>query len=164
MTKDIFGNLRDRALVVMKINVLCARNKLDDYQDGLIRILRYRKNWLMREDILKHIKDVHNPSDLLLQEVLAILMDEDLYHDTRILAAEALACVFSRKGGTATPEMAVNVPFVLKNMDDLLRKPLLKQQSLSMQVKQKRRYQRSTEKTKSTLGLQKRLRQEKKKR
>ena len=73
-----------------QIAELARSKKLDEHQKGLTRILRYRENWRLRETVLKCIKDLEVPSDEILAEVLDAMMDETLYCEARLLAADAL--------------------------------------------------------------------------
>ncbi len=98
MGGDIFGNLREWGHVPEQITELADAGKLDEHQAGLVRILRYRDNWRLQEMVLKSMKDLSAPSDELISEVLGLLADEGLYYQARILAAQALADLLTRKG------------------------------------------------------------------
>ena len=91
MSSDIFGNLMDWDQAMEKLNHLQRTKKLNEHQPGLVRIMRYRDNWRLRETVLNYAKDITHPSYNLLKEVLNIVMDENVYYDARILAANALA-------------------------------------------------------------------------
>ncbi len=95
MSSDIFGNLMDWGQAIDKLNQLKQKKILNEYQPGLVRILRYRDNWRLRETVLSYVKDITHPSDDLLTEVLNIAMDENVYYDARILAVEALASLMN---------------------------------------------------------------------
>ena len=91
MDADIFGNLTDWGQVIETLDRLKELKQLDRHQAGLTRILRYRDNWRLRETVLKYIKHLAEPTDELVQEVVNITMDEDIYLDMRILAVDALS-------------------------------------------------------------------------
>ncbi len=95
MSSDIFGNLMDWGQAIDKLNQLKQKKILNEHQPGLVRILRYRDNWRLRETVLSYVKDITHPSDDLLTEVLNIVMDENVYYDARILAVEALASLMN---------------------------------------------------------------------
>ena len=95
MSSDIFGNLMDWGQAIDKLNQLKQKKILNEHQPGLVRILRYRDNWRLRETVLSYVKDINHPSDDLLTEVLNIAMDENVYYDARILAVEALASLMN---------------------------------------------------------------------
>ncbi len=95
MSSDIFGNLMDWGQAIDKLNQLKQKKILNEHQPGLVRILRYRDNWRLRETVLSYVKDITHPSDDLLTEVLNIAMDENVYYDARILAVEALASLMN---------------------------------------------------------------------
>ena len=95
MSSDIFGNLMDWGQAIDKLNQLKQKKILNEHQPGLVRILRYRDNWRLRETVLNYVKDITNPSDDLLTEVLNIVMDENVYYDARIIAVDALASLMN---------------------------------------------------------------------
>ncbi len=124
MGKDIFGNLTEWGNVLDQIEHLRQSCSLDEHQSGLIRILRYKDNWKLRETVLSCLTDLKNPCEETLDEVLGIMMDEGTYYDQRVLAAECLgylAGIFRpaspMKAGETYPEKAV------ERMDQLLKVP-----------------------------------------
>jgi len=123
MEHDTFGNLKDWGPVLEQIEALHTQGELDDQQDGLLRILRYRDNWRLRETVLTCVKDMHHPTPELLEGILGIMMDETLYHDVRILAAEALAALAPRVTDRREPGAVVDVTMALTKMDALLEGP-----------------------------------------
>ena len=56
----------------------------------MIRILRFKGNWRLREEVLKRVGEIQTPSDELVYQVLSILADDNIYYDARILASDAL--------------------------------------------------------------------------
>lgn len=90
MTHDPFGNLDDWRMVLNLIGELGAKGCLTDCQPGLIRILQYKGNWQLREEVLKRAGEIQNPSMDLVFQILATLADDNLYYDARILAGDAL--------------------------------------------------------------------------
>ncbi|UCC72577.1 MAG: hypothetical protein JSV86_19805 [Gemmatimonadota bacterium] len=93
---DSFGNLVEWGRVLEEIGRLGINRELDEHQEGLVRILRYRANWRLREAALKAVTEMDAPREALLSAVLEIMMDESLYHEVRVLAAEALAAGLAR--------------------------------------------------------------------
>ncbi|RJP37896.1 MAG: hypothetical protein C4548_13880 [Desulfobacteraceae bacterium] len=87
---DPFGNLMDWGPVLDILGELADDGKLTKYQPGLIRILRYKGNWQLREEALKRVGEVQEPSDELILQVIDILDDDNIYYDARILAGNAL--------------------------------------------------------------------------
>jgi len=103
MSPDIFGGLRDRGKVLDRIAQLKGSESPDEHQEGLTRILRYRGNRRLREAALKAGGDIASPADELLSQVLAVMMDEDVYWQARVMAAEALNHLIQKEfGGTAS--------------------------------------------------------------
>lgn len=90
MKDDPFGNLTDWGPVLDTLEDLSANGDLSQCQRGLVRILRYRGNWRLREEVLKVVGDVQNPSEELVHQVISILDDDNIYYDARILAGSAL--------------------------------------------------------------------------
>jgi len=92
MHRDEFGNLEEWGRVLSQLAQLARDQVLDEHQDGLVRLLRYAGNWRLREAALEAVQSVKRPAETLMSEVLRIMADERLYHEVRVLAAEALAC------------------------------------------------------------------------
>lgn len=105
MSADLFGNLRDWGPVMDQIAGLTKSKKLDEHQVGLARILRYQENWRLREAVLKAAKDISLPSDEILSQMTEIMMDENIYWEARLLAADALSRLVlkSEKGSSHMP-------------------------------------------------------------
>lgn len=90
MKDDPFGNLTDWGPVLDTLEDLSVNGGLSGCQHGLVRILRYKGNWRLREEVLKLVGKVENPSKELVHQVIAILDDDNVYYDARILAGNAL--------------------------------------------------------------------------
>ena len=90
MKQDPFGNLTDWGAVLDIFDELADNGKLEECQPGLIRILKYKGNWRLREDVLKRVGEIQNPSDQLICQILSILDDDNTYYDVRILASDTL--------------------------------------------------------------------------
>lgn len=88
--QDPFGNLIDWGPVLDLLEEISDKGQLASCQKGLIRILRYRGNWRLREEVLQRVGQIENPSAELIHQVLAILADDNIYYDARILASKAL--------------------------------------------------------------------------
>lgn len=90
MEQNPFGNLLDWQPVLNTLEDLSNNGALTQFQPELIRILRHKGNWRLREKVLEYIGEINNPSTDLLHEVLAILDDDNTYYDARIIAANTL--------------------------------------------------------------------------
>jgi len=90
MKQDPFGNLTDWGQVLDTFEELAESSRLVDCQPGLIRILRFKGNWRLREEVLKHVGQIQTPSKELVLQVLAIMADDNIYYDARIIAGDAL--------------------------------------------------------------------------
>ncbi len=98
MSHDPFGSLEDWGRVLVTLEKLTEQGRLDHVQPGLIRLLRYRDNWKLREHTLIAVRQVENPSADLVTAVMNVLMDIYTFVDARILAAKALAHLGCRVG------------------------------------------------------------------
>ncbi len=90
MQPDPFGNLRDWGPVLDLICQLADSGELSECQPGLTRILAYKDNWRLREETLKRIGTIDNPSEAMISQVLRIVADENLYYEVRIMACETM--------------------------------------------------------------------------
>ena len=115
-----FGNLMDWGQVVEKLEELKKEKRLDDCQEELIRVLRYRYNWRLREIALEYIRDVQNPTENLLICTLNMMTDNNIYYEARILATEALAELAKRKSDTLLSHQTINTNIIIENMESLL--------------------------------------------
>lgn len=61
------------------------------YQTALIRMLKYRSNWRLREAALESISVIKDPTPPLLSETLDIIMDDNLYFEARALACRVMS-------------------------------------------------------------------------
>ncbi len=90
MKNDPFGNLMDWGSALDTLAGLSNNGNLCRCQCGLIRILRYKGNWRLREEVLKRVGEIQAPSKELVHQVIAILEDDNIYYDARIIAIDAL--------------------------------------------------------------------------
>lgn len=94
MKEDPFGNLMDWDFALETLEKLAEDGNLSNCQPGLIRILRYKGNWRLREEVLKCVGEVQTPSKELIHQVISILNDDNIYYDARIMAGNALVRLF----------------------------------------------------------------------
>jgi len=90
MKQDPFGNLSDWGSVLEILDNLSDNGNLAECQPGLIRILKYKGNWRLREEVLKRAGEIQTPSYEMVFQVITILADDNIYYDARILASCAL--------------------------------------------------------------------------
>ncbi len=83
-------DLQDWGRILEELEELRKLRLLDEHQDGLKRILRYRRNWRLRECALHCVKEVTVPRKELVQEVCSIICDEDVYPELRMLAVDTI--------------------------------------------------------------------------
>ncbi len=91
MKQDPFGNLKEWGAVLDLLSQLDQKGVLGECQRGMIRILRYKENWRLREEVLKRSATLENPSQNLVQQIMAMIVDETIYYEARVLALHALA-------------------------------------------------------------------------
>jgi hypothetical protein len=90
MKEDPFGNLMDWGNVLDILDDLAENGQLSQCQKGLARVLRYKGNWRLREEVLKCVGHVQHPSAELVHQVISILDDDNIYYEVRIIAGNAL--------------------------------------------------------------------------
>jgi len=95
MSGDVFGNLREWGHVPEQLERLTKAGALDDHQEGLIRLLRYRDNWRLREMALEAVPHLRSPDDRMISEVLGVVLDNGLYCEVRMLAARSLSALLT---------------------------------------------------------------------
>ncbi len=116
MKEDPFGNLTDWGTVLDLFDELENNGNLAENQPGLVRILRYKGNWRLREEALKRIGEIQNPSDELTSQVIAILADDNIYYDARILAGEALVQLLRNAENGFSGKISMNVRKVAEKL------------------------------------------------
>lgn len=90
MGKDSLGDLREWGAVLEKLEAASTAGRIDDEQEGMARLLRYRRNWQLTEAALRYAGKVGRPDGVLVAEVLNLLTDQDAAVSERALAAGAL--------------------------------------------------------------------------
>jgi len=96
MPEDVFGNLEEWGRVLERLAELERSGLIEKHQDDLVRLLRYPDNWRLREAALESVTAIRGPTESLIREACNIMMDDDLYYQVRILAAEALVAAMDR--------------------------------------------------------------------
>jgi len=125
MKHDPFGNLNDWGTVLELLKELADKGLLTDCQPGLIRILRYRGNWRLREEVLKRVGEIQVPSNELLFQVLATLSDDNIYYDVRILAGDALIQLLNSAQGGSRVEINHEICKVIEKLRSTPQPPFL---------------------------------------
>jgi hypothetical protein len=125
MKHDPFGNLNDWGTVLELLEELSNKGLLTYCQPGLIRILRYRGNWRLREEVLKRVGEIQVPSNELLFQVLATLSDDNIYYDVRILAGDALIQLLNSAQGGSLVELNHEICKVIEKLRSTPQPPFL---------------------------------------
>lgn len=87
---DIFGDLRNWGQILKQIELLRLAGQLDEHDEGLTRILRYRYNWQLRQAAIRAVPELRNLSKDLFVVLLGIVTDEYCDFETRLLACNAV--------------------------------------------------------------------------
>jgi hypothetical protein len=103
MHQNIFGNLTEWGHVLERIEELIRSGQIEEHQDALVMLLRYRDNWRVREAALESVRHLKQPTDTLVRQVCSIMTNEELYFQVRVLAAEALGSCLDRLATSSKP-------------------------------------------------------------
>ncbi|MFO7751546.1 MAG: hypothetical protein R6V41_00350 [Desulfobacteraceae bacterium] len=122
MTQDPFGNLQDWGQVLEHLENVFENGGAEDCQRGLIRILRYKGNWRLREETLKGIENIENPKEDLIREVLSILEDDNIYYEARIIACRSLIKIL-HKNTTAREQLTKEAEQALERIKSIPQPP-----------------------------------------
>ena len=120
MQPDPFGNLREWGPVLEQVCQMADEGNLSQCQPGLIRILRYRDNWRLREEVLNRIGTIDSPDSELVLQVLNIIADEKLYYEVRILACETMLEMLKNPANVFNSELQTAIR---QTVDELLKTP-----------------------------------------
>jgi hypothetical protein len=93
MRGNPFENFRDWGAVLEELEQRTEAGGLDEIQPVLVRLIRYRDNWRLREEGMRAAAKVTQPCPELVRALLAVAADAELYVDARILAARGLAAL-----------------------------------------------------------------------
>jgi hypothetical protein len=104
MKRDTLGNLEQWGRALEQLDEWKRAGQLDDHQQDLLWLLRFRGNWRLREAALKMMASLHDPAPELIRQACHIMMNESLYHEVRMLAAEAVSALSSSKGNIGAPK------------------------------------------------------------
>lgn len=95
MKGDRLGNLEQWGRVLEQLEQWRHAGELESHQEDLLWLLRFRGNWRLREAALEMMGSLQRPLPQLIHEACDIATDESLYHEARILAAEAVTAILS---------------------------------------------------------------------
>ncbi len=87
---DTFGDLREWGRVLKEIELLGLAGQLDEHEEGLTRVLRYRYNWQLRQAALRAVSHLKSPSKDLFNVLIGIVTDDYGDMETRLLACNAV--------------------------------------------------------------------------
>lgn len=104
MRGDPFENLREWGAVLDELRKRAVGGTLDEIQPVLVRLIRYRDNWRLREEGMRAAARVTRPDGELLRALLAVASDPELYVDARILAVRGVAELVVRHPSAGLPD------------------------------------------------------------
>jgi hypothetical protein len=87
---DNFGNLNRKNEVLAMLEEIASRNRLDEHQIGLARILRFRQDHGLLHAALGYATKIERSSDILIAEALNVMVAQDLPVSIRASASGAL--------------------------------------------------------------------------
>ncbi len=116
MTRYALDDLMDWGRVLKELEELRKEGLLDAHQEGLRRIIRYKRNWRLRECALECAREVRVPGDELVAEVCSIMCDEDSYAELRTRAAEVLADLVRKRKGDEAFFRGVAIPDKIRQL------------------------------------------------
>lgn len=102
MQPDPFADLQKWESVLEHVGRLADADRLDDHQPDLIRTLAYHGNWRLREETLRKSFAIQKPSEAMIQQVLRIIVDENLYYEVRTLACLLMVDLLHKVGSQYT--------------------------------------------------------------
>lgn len=120
MDAPVLDNLEEWGRVLEELDHLRRDRTLDRHQNEILRLLRYRDNWRLREAALEALRDVQKPFEPVVEETCRIMMNEELYYQVRVLAAEALAAMGERLATSREPHSAELRRQIGQRMQELL--------------------------------------------
>lgn len=116
MKQDPFGNLMDWGTVLDIFEELADAGRLAECQPGLIRILRFKGNWRLREEVLKRVGEIQTPSEDLFRQVISILADDNVYYDARVIAGDALSAMLKNIHAASYEELSTVVKKLIERL------------------------------------------------
>lgn len=123
MPRDPFGNLREWGCVLDLLDTLRGSGHLAECQRGLCRILRFRGNWRLREEVLQRLDQIEAPNEGLIEEVINVVADEHSYHEVRILACQVLPRLVRKTCGLSDAELHLKTRLLVERLESLRKTP-----------------------------------------
>ena len=96
MRQGVLGNLEEWGRVLEQLGELTRSGDIERHQDELLALLQCSDNWRLREAALETVPAVQHPGEPLVREVCSIMLNEGLYFQARVLAAEVLDVALDR--------------------------------------------------------------------
>ena len=123
MNISFLDNHRDWVITLDKLQELKNAFILDDYQQYLCRVLGQDGDWRLKERILEFAIDIRKPTDELIENICAVMINKNTSINARILAADALRVVVPRKIRQTMVHPTFRGSSVLRVMKDILKAP-----------------------------------------
>ena len=123
MNNDPFGNLTNSNSALSTVKDLANNGNLSQCQPGLVRILRHKGSWRLREEVLERLGEIKTPSNELLDQLITILDDDNIYYDARIMAGNALIQLFKNAGDQIDDDTHGATQKVIKKLKSMPQPP-----------------------------------------
>ena len=122
MTTDVFGNLADWGSVLDRLQELREKELLDEHQAGLARMLRYRVNPHLMEQVFICAMDIKQASDVLIADLLDVVVSEEVALTFRTQAVRALGHLLVHRP-PQTSEASLETGQIVEQLEDLAKRP-----------------------------------------
>ena len=122
MTTDAFGDLSDWGYALDQLKKLREEKLLDEHQSGLARMLRYRTNPRLMEQVLICALDIRQASDALIADVLDVVVSTEVNLPFRTQAARALGHLLTHRP-PQTSATSPDIKQVVETMEGLAAVP-----------------------------------------
>lgn len=100
---DIFGDLRNWGQILKQIELLRLAGQLDEHEEGLTRVLKYRYNWQLRQAAIRAVPELRNVPKDLFDVLLDLVTDNYCDFETRLIACNAVRDSLRRRHNRREP-------------------------------------------------------------
>lgn len=88
--ENMMHDLNDWGNVLDRLSAIKKNGHLEHHQRDLVRMLKYRGNWRLREAALEAARQIKTPAASLIAAILNIILDDNLYCEVRVLSCNTL--------------------------------------------------------------------------
>lgn len=120
MNVKTFENLEEWGAALDRLEEWKKKRRLNEHQGEIVRLLRYRGNWQLREKAIEYARDIDQPVNELLMSLKGILTADDIYLEARVMAAAALGHLIPKRGPAGKEAEELGKWKMLSALTDLL--------------------------------------------